>query len=335
MLHYRPLGRTGLMVSEIGLGGAGLGRDEGPDADQAVADAVDFALAEGINLIDVAPLDGDGRAERAVGAVLQGRRERVVLASAVMLRPDERTTIPDAIERSLHESLARLDTDHLDLLQLQNPLVTEPGLSSFGLTRQDVLDPQGAAATLQRLKDTGMVRCIGLNGVDFSGVGDAGAVRDVLQDGGFDTVRIPYHLLNTTAAKPRPRNATIQDMGQILPLAAKLGLGVIGIHGLAGGALSEAPDWPVVPGTLLARDLARAESLGFLQRPSRPLSQIAIRFALEPIPVSSVIVEVKNRTEVAAALAAGALAPLSRTERARLARLQAQDFGVAEPPPVV
>ena len=330
MLHYRALGHTGLMVSEIGLGGAGLRRDDGPGADQAVADAMVFALAEGINLIDVAPLDGDGLAERTVGAALQGRRERVVLASAVMLRPDERTTIPDAIERSLHESLARLDTDHLDLLQLQNPLVTEPGLSSFGLTRQDVLGPQGAAATLQRLKDTGMVRCIG-----FSGVGDAGAVRDVLQDGVFDTVRIPYHLLNTTAAEPPPRNATIQDMGQILPLAAKLGLGVIGIHGLAGGALSEAPDRPAVPGTLLARDLARAERLGFLQRPNRPLSQVAIRFALEPVPVSSVIVEVKNRTEVAAALAAGALAPLNRTERARLARLQAQDFGVAEPPPLV
>lgn len=326
MMHYRRLGNTGLMVSEVGMGGGGIGHVWGPTTqDEAVA-AVDAALEAGVNFFDVASRYGNGRAERTLGLALHERRERAIIASKVYLAPADLDDIPGAIERSLAESLERLDTDHLDLFQLHNHITAARGTMRDSLSVHDVLSDGGAVETLQRLKQSTAVRFIG-----FTGLGEARAVRDVIEDGGLDTVQAYCNLLNQSAVIPLPPHSQLHDHGQIVPLAREHGMGVIGIRNLAGGVLSHGLDRAVAPESLFARDARRLPRLDFLQALEAPLSQIATRFVLSQPHVSTVVPGVKNTAETLDAIAAADLPPLDATALAALEAAAADDFGVPEP----
>jgi len=109
----RPLGRTGLNVSIIGLGGSHLGdvRDPG-DAVRIVHEAIDA----GVNFFDNAWEYHEGKSEEIMGRALQGggRRERVLLMTKVCTHGRK----ADVAMRQLEDSLRRLGTDHLDLWQI-------------------------------------------------------------------------------------------------------------------------------------------------------------------------------------------------------------------------
>ena len=108
---------------------------------------------------------------------------------------------------------------------------------------------------------------------------DVLTVRRILHSGHFDTVLAYYNLLNWTAQEPAPPGVSLWDNGQIIPLATALNIGVIGIRSHAAGALSQQVDRPIPPGTLLAHDVARAQTLDFLLNgPMRTLSQAAMVF---------------------------------------------------------
>jgi aryl-alcohol dehydrogenase-like predicted oxidoreductase len=328
MMHYRKLGTTGLMVSEVGLGLAGLGHVWGHTADNDAIAAIDAALAAGVNFFDVAPRYGDGRAERNLGRALSERRERAIVASKVFLMPPELDDIPGAIEQGLGESLDRLATDHLDLFQLHNHVTAARGAMPLSLSITDVLGPRGVVETLQRLKSGAQLRFIG-----FSGLGESQAVRDVMEDGGLDTVQAYYNLLNRSAARPLPRHSGLHDHGDIISLAAERGMGVLGIRNLAGGALSAGLDREVRADSLFARDARRAARLSFLSDDGPPLQQLATCFILSHPAVSTVLPGVKNAAEVADAVAAAQLPPLDAAAVARLDEAAADDFGVPEPTP--
>lgn len=100
--RYRSLGRTGLKISDISFGSSGV-RD---------ADTVRHALDRGINYFDTAEMYGNGRAERLIGEALQGKRDRVFIASKVMAEADSRK---GAMMRALEGSLRRLRTDYVDV----------------------------------------------------------------------------------------------------------------------------------------------------------------------------------------------------------------------------
>ena len=109
-MELRPLGKTGLSVSLLGVGTAPLGA---ANVDQsAVHDVLSAALDEGVNYLDTAPMYG--QAERRLGPALKGRRNRFVLVSKV-----EATSRQDATWQ-VEESLQKLDTDYLDLVHLHN-----------------------------------------------------------------------------------------------------------------------------------------------------------------------------------------------------------------------
>ena len=80
-MQYRTLGRSGLRVSELGLGCSGLGGGFFQRDDWAASRVVGHALARGITFFDVADNYGYGHAERLLGQLLEGRRSQVVLAS--------------------------------------------------------------------------------------------------------------------------------------------------------------------------------------------------------------------------------------------------------------
>jgi aryl-alcohol dehydrogenase-like predicted oxidoreductase len=126
-MSYRRLGRSGLVVSVVGLGCNNFGRKLDADGSRAVVDA---ALDVGINLFDTADIYGTphGTSEEMLGAALKGRRDDVVLATkfgmdmAGMNGPDHGARGSRSyIIRAVEASLRRLDTDYIDLYQMHTP----------------------------------------------------------------------------------------------------------------------------------------------------------------------------------------------------------------------
>ncbi|MEV6492981.1 aldo/keto reductase [Actinoplanes sp. NPDC051633] len=119
-MQQRPLGRSGLAVSRLGLGTMTWGRDTDPD--DAAAQLKIFLEAGG-TLLDTADVYGDGAAEEVIGALLEHMvpREEVVIATKAGLTPGGRRRRDGSrghLLRSLDASLRRLGTDHIDLWQV-------------------------------------------------------------------------------------------------------------------------------------------------------------------------------------------------------------------------
>ena len=325
-MRYRKLGRTGLVVSEIGLGGGGIGHVWGETTDEEVAKTIALAIREGINFYDVAPSYGNGAAERNLGRALieakDHRGEQMLVATKVSLSVNDLSDIPTAVKRGIHESLERLRRERVDVFQLHNTITRERGNYRRSLSVQDAML---AVETLHRLRQDGMTRFVGI-----TGMGQAESVRVVLREGSLDTVQVYYNLLNDSAARPLPIGSSLHDHGQLLPLASELGIGVIGIRNLSGGAISSALDRAVDPDSLVAQDRQRAATLRFLEADGVPLSQWSARFALEQPAVSSVVPGAKNAAELADQIAAVDLPPLSDADLARIDELRESDFGVRQ-----
>ncbi len=123
-MQYRPLGRTGIQVSTLGLGTMVLGAWGNPDH-ASCARIVNRALDAGINLVDTADVYAFGESEEIVGAAIRERRDDVVLATKfhnamgpdVNARGNSRRWIVQAVEASLR----RLGTDRIDLYQVHRP----------------------------------------------------------------------------------------------------------------------------------------------------------------------------------------------------------------------
>ena len=128
-MNYRTLGRTGLSVSEIGFGAWAIGGGWGPQAEQDSLDALHKAIDLGVNFIDTAAGYGNGKSERLIAQVLSSRPEKVLVATKTPPLPGNWPPSPyDLAEErypaaylraNVEERLRNLQTDCLDLLQLQ------------------------------------------------------------------------------------------------------------------------------------------------------------------------------------------------------------------------
>jgi aryl-alcohol dehydrogenase-like predicted oxidoreductase len=211
----RPLGKTGLMVSPIGLGTTKLGRNTDvkyPESfalpsDEEVRELLDTSLELGINLIDTAPAYGES--ERRLGAFIEANRDRIVLATKCGEQyAGGRSTYDfsaSAIVASVEESLRRLRTDHADILVLHSD-----GRDVEILTETDALEALG------RLKKSGKIRAAGI-----SAKTEAGILRacDTL-----DVVMAPFSQKDA-------------QLAGALEKAHEAGLGLLAIKGLFSGHL--------------------------------------------------------------------------------------------------
>ena len=180
-MNTRTLGRTGLVVSEIGFGAWAIGgqqegarRSYGPTDDTVSLAALEAAWDLGCNFIDTADAYGVGHSETLIGRFLAGRRERAIVATKFGHFPftDERRRVPtpENIRFCLEASLRRLGTDYVDLYQCHEcPLET---------ARQ-----HGVPDTLAALKAEGKIR--------FAGISVYANLRNVL-GGAFIVSRRPY-----------------------------------------------------------------------------------------------------------------------------------------------
>jgi aryl-alcohol dehydrogenase-like predicted oxidoreductase len=115
-MEYRRLGKSGLKVSEIGLGGNNFGMRIGEQESIAV---VRQALDAGINFIDSADGYGQGHSEEFIGKAVKDRRADAIVATKFSMPtgkgPNNRGASRQHITRALEASLKRLDTDYIDL----------------------------------------------------------------------------------------------------------------------------------------------------------------------------------------------------------------------------
>jgi aryl-alcohol dehydrogenase-like predicted oxidoreductase len=204
------LGDSGLRVSRVGLGCNNFGSRTDLDVTRAVVDA---ALDAGVTFFDTAELYGNGGgSERFLGEILEGRRERVVLATKFGWGEEAGNGSAEALRASIRGSLERLRTDYVDLYYLHKPDPTTP-----------------IAETLEALDELvrdGTVRAIGCS--NFSAAQLAEADRVAYEKGTvrFTVLQNHYSLLRR------------DDDEDVLPLCRELGVSYIPYFPLASGLLT-------------------------------------------------------------------------------------------------
>lgn len=127
-----------LQVSVVGLGCNNFGWLQDEAASRQVIDA---AIDAGITLFDTADIYGGTQSESILGRALQGRRDKVVLATKFGMQVDEQRkgAKPDYIRRAVEDSLQRLQTDHIDLYQLHTPDSEVPIADTLGALNELVV----------------------------------------------------------------------------------------------------------------------------------------------------------------------------------------------------
>jgi uncharacterized protein len=205
-IAQRPLGRTGLSVSIIGVGGYHLGAAD--DLKQA-REIVDQAIDAGINFFDNAWEYHDGMSEEWLGSALKGKRDRVVLMTKVCTHGRDKALAM----RMLDESLKRLQTDHLDVWQIHEVIYqNDPEL---------IFRPNGAAEALVQAKKDGKVRYIGFTGHKDPAI----HLKMLAHDFPFDTVQMPLNCLDATFRSFEQ---------QVVPEANRRGMAVLGVKSMGG-----------------------------------------------------------------------------------------------------
>ncbi len=156
-MKYRKLGRTEITVSEIGFGTWGIGglsegaSSYGETNDSESIQALNFAFEKGINFFDTSNIYGDGHAEELLGEVFQKKRDKVVITTKVgfVKHGGPHNVSPDYIRNCLIESLRRLKTDYVDLLQFHS------------IPLEMIEKEPECLETMKELKKEGKIRAIG------------------------------------------------------------------------------------------------------------------------------------------------------------------------------
>lgn len=199
-MQYRTLGRTGIKVSPYALGALNFATQFGNTEDDSVR-IIHKALDAGINLVDTSDAYGDS--EEVVGRALKGRRDDVVLATKFGLGVDEhhRGSSRRWITTAIENSLRRLQTDHIDVFQLQRP------------------DPETEIEeTLSALSDlvhAGKIRTFGTSMLPASDIVNAQWVSERRGLERLRTEQPPYSILNRSAER------------EIFPVAQRFGMGIL------------------------------------------------------------------------------------------------------------
>jgi aryl-alcohol dehydrogenase-like predicted oxidoreductase len=290
-LEFRTLGRTGLSVSALGYGAMelrGEGHVWGRAVDPTEADKLlNRVLDRGINFIDTSP--DYGESEEAIGRGIGRRRDEFLLATKSGCPIDAAPDAPrplvhdyraEHMRMALEHSLRVLRTDHIDVLQFH----ASPAM--------DRLDADGSLETMQRFKDEGKIRFIGMSGTLPN-------LREHIDTGAFDVLQIPY-------------SAVEADHEAVIAEAADDGAGILVRGGVAQGSPDDttADHWrppSSLPGWLLAEKANLDELADGLT-----LTQFMLRLTLSNRAVASAIVATLNPDHLdqnVAAASLGALEP--------------------------
>lgn len=212
-IPYRTLGRTGAKTSLVGLGGYHIG--VGSLSDEQAIHIVRTALDSGVNFLDNCWDYNNGVSEIRMGKALQdGYRSKAFL----MTKVDGRTR--QSAQRQVEESLRRLQTDHLDLIQIHEVIrMTDP---------ERVFAPGGSLEYLEQARKEGKVRFIGFTGHKSPEI-HLHMIEVARQHHyTFDTVQMPLNIMD----------AHFDSFARkVVPVASKLNMGILGMKPMGFGII--------------------------------------------------------------------------------------------------
>jgi hypothetical protein len=295
-----PFGATAMQVGAIGFGAAQIGFE--PISDSIVDKMLGMALDAGINVIDSAAMYGDS--EEKIGRILGSRRHHVLLFTKCGLCPPSRRSLkgfslglrhglrrysgsahkmqsqewdPRALEWNIEQSLRKLNTDYIDLIQLHS-------CSEETLRRGEAIE------VLQRARAAGKVRYLGYSS-------DGRASDYAIRCGQFDAIQIAINI-----ADQGPLDETI-------PLAAQHGMGIVVKRPMANGLwqLSSKPDF--------IHNQAyweRLRKLAYAFLRSDRAFEIALRFTLSVPSVHTALIGTTNPAHMLQNIANAISGPLDR-----------------------
>jgi aryl-alcohol dehydrogenase-like predicted oxidoreductase len=296
-------------VSTLTLGGGGLGMLWGQTTVEECIATVHAAVAAGINLLDLAPRYGDGKAESVVGEAFGGHLPvGLRLTSKCNLGSPMPERVESLLRQSIETSLRRLRRDKLDIFFLHSNLVPDghamwqasdvSRFTSLSLFRSHV------RPAFEKLRAEGLIGAWGL-----TGIGHPDAIIEVLAEAPKPAaVQCIANLLDSPGglkfyqgpSKPR----------EVMAVARANGVGVMGIRAVQAGALTAAIDRDLPADHQELKDYARAAGFRALcAEISEDPAIIAHRYALG-LPIDTLVLGVKNRLELAGCVAAANAGPL-------------------------
>lgn len=287
----RALGRTGADVTILGYGAMELrGGPRGPEiADEDAGRVLNAVLDGGINLIDTSP--DYGRSEELIGTHVGHRRDEFFLASkcGCPMEPPPGTPPPYPhdysqanVRANIEQSLRRLRTDRLDLVQVH----MSPS--------RKALEDNRTVELLQEFQAEGKIRFIGMSGILPN-------LPDHLAMNVFDAFQIPY-------------SAVQRDHEDLITQAAEQGAGTLIRGGAARGAASEEKNWSVSPLTqdpgLGQRNWESSGIADLLDQAGLSRQEFILRFTLSHPGLSTTIVGTANPAHLASNIATAEKGPL-------------------------
>ena len=314
-MNRRRFGRTGLQVSEVVLGAGFVGGLFVLADDDTRRRVLRRALDAGINWIDTAPLYGQGRSEQALGWLLPEVKEKPYLSTKVRLdfgQPD----LPGQVERSMSESLKRLQRDSVDLLQLHNAIDASNVEQVLG----------GALEGLERMRAQKLTRFIGL-----TALGEAPAIVRAIDSGRFDSAQVYYNLLNPSAARAMPKGWTGHDFSGVCAACKRHDVAMMNIRVFASGVLAtderHGREVVLTENSDLELEAQRARAaFAALGSGHGTRAQTALRFSLANPDLACVVIGLAEPSHLEEAIAAEAQGPLPAEAIAKLEAVYANGF---------
>lgn len=267
-MNYHTLGQSNLKISEVSFGCMSLQSG----GEELIRRAIDL----GINYFDTADLYDKGANEILLGKALQGKRDKVIIASKAgnQWREDgsgwDWNPRKEYILSAVEGSLQRLKTDYIDLYQLH------------GGTIEDPIDETIEAFEL--LKKQGKIRYYGISSIRPN------VIREYIKRSNIVSVMMQYSLLDR-----RPEMSC-------LPLLEKHNIGVLARGSVAKGLLIDKPATPYLSYT--TEEVKRAkEAMEAVSGPQRLPSQSALKYVLMHSAVTSAVVGIRTRQQLEEAAA--------------------------------
>lgn len=303
----RSLGtRSGIEVTEIGLGlWAVPGFEWGPGEEQDILEAIESARQGGVNFFDTADMYGPHLSEELLGKAMAGHRDEFVVATKIGWKGWDAEAnrsqydIVDKLVAGVEESLRRLGTDYVDVIQCH---------ISFSEPNTDVF-----IEGFKRLKNDGKVRAWGVS------TGDLTHLKRFNADGDCDVLQIDYSILNRIPEQEMFPYCQDQGIGVVVrgPLAMGLLTGKFGSDAtFPEGDFRRAWIDDAVQNAQFRQDLGTVERLRGVVPAEDTMAAFALRFVTSHPAVSSAIPGARNRRQAEANVAAGLRPALTPEESA-------------------
>jgi aryl-alcohol dehydrogenase-like predicted oxidoreductase len=286
-MDYTSLGTTDLRVSRLGLGTAAFGLDRygiltpgecNVDRTKAIAN-IHCAVEGGVNFFDTAPAYGCG--EEVLGEALADHKNCLVATKVpIPENADEisQTELMYRVNESLDQSLRRLGREVLDVVQIHNATI-------------DVLRRGNMVSCLERAREAGKLRCIGVS------VYGEDAALTAIRTGKIQVLQVALSLLDQRARD------------KVIPEARAAGIGVLTRSALLKGALTRRALW--LPPKLRALSQASERAVRELGTGWESLPSMALRFCFSVDGVNCVLSGVRNSAEVEDCLEACEAGPIA------------------------